>query len=516
MSNSIQFRRSTAILALVAASIGGGLIAAFAVMSSDNRPISVTADAQTNKNTAQSSKRVGQLSESFANVIEKASPSVVEIFSTEVVKPKQQQQNNPFFSDPFFRQFFGGGGFQQQPERREGLGSGVIIRPDGYIVTNDHVVKHATSLKVTLPDGREFKAKTVGTDPQTDIAVIKIDGSNLPVLPFGNSTDSRVGDIVFAIGNPFGKENTVTMGIVSAKHRSLHLGSGHISDFIQTDASINPGNSGGALINAEGQMIGMNTMILTSGASFGGEGGNIGIGFAIPSDMVKTVMDQLIKNGKVSRGYLGVLLQGMGPDLAKQFGLSSTHAALIAQVEPDKPGAKAGLKQGDVIVAINGQKVEGVTDATLKVTGHAPGSTITLDIVRDGKHMKVPVTLGTRPTGANFGEANAQNNENGGQGGNESSGALDGITAETLTPEIADRLNLPSDVHGVIVDSVDQAAPAADTIGRGVVITQVNRHDVKNIQDFRRLMNEAKGKPVLLTVYSRGQTLFTVIQPYNK
>jgi serine protease Do len=515
MSNSIQFRRSTAILALVAASIGGGLIAAFAVMSSDNRPIAVTADAQTNKNTAQSSKRVGQLSDSFANVIEKASPSVVEIFSTEVVKPKQQEQNNPFFSDPFFRQFFGRG-FQQQPERREGLGSGVIIRPDGYIVTNDHVVKHATSLKVTLPDGREFTAKTVGTDPQTDIAVIKIDGSSLPVLPFGDSSDSRVGDIVFAIGNPFGKENTVTMGIVSAKHRSLRLGSGHISDFIQTDASINPGNSGGALINANGQMVGMNTMILTSGSSFGGEGGNIGIGFAIPSDMVKTVMDQLIKNGKVSRGYIGVSLQQITPDLAKQFGLSSPHGALIAQVEPDKPGAKGGLKPGDVIVGINGQQVKDSTDATLKVISHAPGSTITLDIVRDGKHMKVPVTLATRSNAANFGEPNAQNNENGGQGGNENGSALDGISAQPLTPEIADQLNLPAGIHGVVVANVDQAAPAADRIVRGMVITQVNRHDVRSMQDFRRLMNEAKGKPVLLTVYSRGQTLFTVVQPYNK
>ncbi|HEX7360678.1 MAG TPA: Do family serine endopeptidase [Bryobacteraceae bacterium] len=518
MSNSIQFRRSTAILALVAASIGGGLIAAFAVMSSNNRPIAVTADAQTNKNTAQSSNRVGQLSDSFADVIQKASPSVVEIFSTEVVKPKQQEQNNPFMSDPFFRQFFGGQFAQPRTERKEGLGSGVIIRSDGYIVTNDHVVRHATSLKVTLPDGRQFPAKTVGTDPQTDLAVVKIDGSNLPVLPFGNSTDARVGDIVFAIGNPFGKENTVTMGIVSAKNRSLNLGSGHISNFIQTDAAINPGNSGGALINAHGQMVGMNTMILTSGASFGGEGGNIGIGFAIPSNMVKTVMDQLIKNGKVSRGYIGVSLQQMDPALAKQFGVSSTHGALVAQVVPGKPGAKAGLKPGDVIVAIDGQKVHGVTDTTLKVISHAPGSTITLDVVRDGKHMKVPVTLATRSNAANFGEPNAQNNNgNGGQGGKENGSALDGITAETLTPEIADRLNLPADVHGVIIDSVDQAAPAAGQgVNRGMVITQVNRHDVKDVQDFQRLMNEAKGKPVLLTIYTHGQTLFTVIQPYNK
>ncbi|MGH9653818.1 MAG: Do family serine endopeptidase [Bryobacteraceae bacterium] len=517
MSNSIQFRRSTAILALVAASIGGGLIAAFAVMSHEDTPIAVTAEAQTNANTSQSSQRVGQLSDSFANVIAKAAPSVVEIFSTEVVKPSQQKQNNPFMSDPFFRQFFGRQFGQPRTERREGLGSGVIISPDGYIVTNNHVVAKATSLKVTLSDGREFTAKTVGADPQTDVAVVKIDASNLPVLPFGNSDAARVGDIVFAIGNPFGKENTVTMGIVSAEHRSLQ-GAGHIQNFIQTDAAINPGNSGGALINAHGQMIGMNTMILTGGSMMGGEGGNIGIGFAIPSNMAKQVMDQLIKNGKVSRGYIGVSLQPLTADLAKQFGLNSNHGALVAKVEPDMPGAKAGLKPGDVIVAINGQKVQGIDDTTLKVIGHAPGTTITLDVVRDGKHIKVPVTLATRPNAANFGEPNAKQNKNGGQNGNgNEAGALDGITAETLTPDLAQQLNLPADIRGVVIESVDQAAPAAGSgIGRGMVVTQVNRHSVRNIQDFQRLMNEAKGKPVLLTVLIHDSPRFVVIQPYNK
>ncbi|MGH9582887.1 MAG: trypsin-like peptidase domain-containing protein, partial [Bryobacteraceae bacterium] len=242
MSNSIQFRRSTLILTLVAASIGGGLIAAFAVMSHDNAPITVTARAQTN--TSKSSQQVNQLSNSFANVIQKASPAVVEISMTRIVKPSQQQGNNPFMSDPFFRQFFGGQFAQPRTRREEGLGSGVIVDANGYIVTNNHVVSHATTLKVTLSDGREFTAKTVGTDPQTDIAVVKIDATNLPVLPFGNSDNARVGDIVFAIGNPFGEEHTVTMGIVSAKNRQLG-GEEHssIQNFLQTDAAINPGNS---------------------------------------------------------------------------------------------------------------------------------------------------------------------------------------------------------------------------------------------------------------------------------
>lgn len=513
MSNSIQFRRSTAILALVAASIGGGLIAAFAVMSHQNEPIAVTARAQTNANTSKASQQVNQLSNSFANVIAKASPAVVEIHSTQVIK--QKGQNNPFMSDPFFRQFFGNQFFGPRTQRERALGSGVIVRPDGYIVTNNHVVEHATSLKVTLSDGREFNAKTVGTDPQTDIAVIKIDGSNLPVLPFGNSDETRVGDIVFAIGNPFGEEHTVTMGIISAKNRGNVEQNSSIQNFLQTDAAINPGNSGGALINAQGQMIGMNTAILTSGSSMMGEGGNIGIGFAIPSNLTKQVMDQLIKSGKVSRGYIGVWLEPLSATLAQHFGLTSNHGAIITKVDPNTPGAKAGLKSGDVIVGINGQPVENSSDATLKVTEHAPGTTITLDIVRDGKHMKVPVTLATRSNAANFGRPGMQGNGNnqGNNGNNEN--ALDGITAENLTPEIAQQLNLPQGTHGVVIDSVDQASPAADYLDRGMVITDVNRHPVNNMDDFQRLMHESEGKPVMLTVLMQGVPQFVVIQPYN-
>lgn len=513
MSNSIQFRRSTAILALVAASIGGGLIAAFAVMSHENQPIAVTARAQTNANTTKSSQQVNQLSNSFANVIAKAAPAVVEIYSTQVVK--QQQQNNPFFSDPFFRQFFGNQFSGPQTERKEGLGSGVIVRPDGYIVTNNHVVAHATSLKVTLSDGREFTAKTVGTDPQTDVAVIKINATNLPTLPFGDSDNSRVGDIVFAIGNPFGEQFTVTMGIVSAKNRTVGgEEQSSIQNFLQTDAAINPGNSGGALINAEGQMIGMNTAILSGGGGMMGEGGNIGIGFAIPSNLVKSVMNQLMKTGKVSRGYIGVSLQNLTPDLAKQFGLSSDHGAVILEVEPNKPGAKAGLKPGDVIMAINGQKVQNSSDATLKVTEHGPGTTITLDIVRNGKQMKIPVTLAARP-GGNFGRGGFKENENNQQNNSNNGSAMDGISAETLSPDIAQQLNVPAGTQGVVIDNVDQAAPAADVLERGMVITEVNHHAIHNLQDFQHYMSEAQGKPVLLKIFMHDVPQFVVVQPYK-
>ncbi len=282
MSNVVQFRRSTAILTLIAASIGGGLIAAFAVATRSNAPVAVVAHAD----TSAAAQRANQISNSFADVIEKASPAVVKISMTRIIKASDQQGqgNNPLMSDPFFRQFFGGqGNMRPRDQRESGLGSGILVSPNGYILTNNHVVEKANTLKVELSDGRDFTGKVVGTDPQTDVAVVKINANDLPTLPFANSDAARVGDLCFAIGNPFGQDHTVTMGIVSAKNRHLESGT-YIQNFIQTDASINPGNSGGALINARGELIGMNTMILTGGASFGGEGGSVGIGFAVPSE----------------------------------------------------------------------------------------------------------------------------------------------------------------------------------------------------------------------------------------
>jgi S1-C subfamily serine protease len=350
------------------------------------------------------------------------------------------------------------------------------------------------------------------------VAVVKINASDLPTMPFANSDSSRVGDLCFAIGNPFGQSHTVTMGIVSAKGRNLRESTGQIQDFIQTDASINPGNSGGALINARGEMIGMNTMILTGGgASFGGEAGNIGIGFAVPSNLTKQVMDQLVKGGKVSRGYIGVLLQGVSPEVAQQFGLKDTHAAIITQVDPGKPGAKAGLQVGDAIVGIDGQKIEDSNDLTLKVTEHTPGSTVALDVIRNGQPMKINVTLGQRPTAANFGEPGNQgdNGDNGSGNGAEPnvSKSAYGLTVETLTSDLAQQLQRPGSTHGVVIDSVDADSPAADNVARGDVIVGVNRHPVNNVDDFQRLMSQAHGKPVMLTVNRGGAVTFVVIQP---
>jgi Do/DeqQ family serine protease len=510
MSNVVQFRRSTAILTLVAASIGGGLIAAFAVATHSNSPVSVVARADTN------TQRVSQLSNSFADIIEKASPAVVSIRMTRIIKASDQQGgSNPLLSDPFFRQFFGPN-MRQRDQREQGLGSGIIVTPAGYILTNNHVVEKASSLKVELSDGRDFTGKVVGTDPQTDLAVVKINATDLPTLPFANSDGARVGDLCFAIGNPFGQDHTVTMGIVSAKNRHLEAGT-YLQNFIQTDAAINPGNSGGALINARGELIGINTMILTGGSSFGGEGGNVGIGFAVPSNMAHQVMDQIMKGGKVSRGYMGVTLGNVTAELAPQFGLKEPRGAIIDQVTPGAPGDKAGLKMGDVVTAIDGKQVKGMDDLTMEVVAHAPGSTVTLDIVRDGKPMKVNVTLGSRPGGVDWASNNRHGDDNGDNNDQDNGSAnatVRGITVETLTPDLAQQINVPPTTKGVVVDDVDQSSPAADApLGRGTVIMQVDRHPVTNVQDFKRLMNAAQGKAVLLTINQGGTTAFTVVQP---
>jgi Do/DeqQ family serine protease len=517
MSNVVQFRRSTAILTLVAASIGGGLIAAFAVASHSSAPVQVVARADT------SAQKVSQLSNSFADVIEKASPAVVKISMTRIIKASDQQGSNPFMMDPFFRQFFGGGGGQQRPrdQREEGLGSGIIVTPSGYILTNNHVVEKASKLTVTLSDGRDFTGKVIGTDPQTDVAVVKISADSLPVMPFANSDSTRVGDLCFAIGNPFGQDHTVTMGIVSAKNRHLEMGT-HLQNFIQTDAAINPGNSGGALINAKGELIGMNTMILTGGGGNmfgGGEGGNVGIGFAVPSNMAHQVMDQIEKNGKVSRGYLGASLGNVTSEMAPHLGLKSgQEGAYLASITPGGPASKAGLQSGDVVTAIDGKPVHNSDDLTMEVISHAPGSSVSLDVVRNGQPTKINVTLGTRPTGIDWDQNGPKgNNDNGGgndQGNNNSGNVTErGITVETLTPDLAQQVNVPSTVKGVVVDSVDESGPAADAVARGTVIVAVDRHPIANASDFKKYMDQASGKSVMLTINQGGANFFVVVQP---
>ncbi len=505
MRGKLEIRRWAAVLALVVALVGGGLIASTFV-GKNNVPIFVSsAQAATSE--------MGPMI-SFKGIVKNATPAVVNISSTKVIKASDQesgmrrgrgqQQQNPLFNDPFFRQFFG----DQMPfnavprDRRESaLGSGVIVSPDGYILTNNHVVEGATTVKVILNDRRELTAKTVGTDPQTDIAVIKIDASKLSVLPL-SGVKPEVGDVCLAIGNPFGVGQTVTMGIVSATGRNLGGTIENYEDFIQTDAAINPGNSGGALINTRGELVGINTAILS------GSGGNNGIGFAIPVTMAKNVMDQLIRSGKVTRGYIGAYLQDVDPNLAKAFKLSSNNGVVITKIDPDTPAAKAGLKEGDVVTQVNGNEVIDTQGLRNSIASMAPGTTIKMHVIRNGNPTDVNVTLAERPADLTARSTHQRNGEQG-----NSQGGLEGVDVENLNPDIARQLQLPASTTGVVVTDVDQASAAAEAgLQRGDVVEQVNRQPVKNSSDFNKLVSEAKGT-VLLLVNRGGVRNFVAIEP---
>jgi serine protease Do len=445
--------------------------------------------------TQAAEKATGGNAMGFAPILKPALPAVVSITSSRLVKVPQL----PFFNDPFFQQFFGGQlprGPQRQRER--GLGSGVIISPDGFILTNNHVVDKATEIKVILADKRQFPGKIVGTDPKTDVAVVKIAATGLPTLTLGDSSKLQVGDYAFAIGNPFGVGETATMGIISATGRN-GLDIEDYEDFIQTDAAINPGNSGGALLNARGEVIGINTAILA-----GQSGGNQGIGFAIPINMAKYVMDEILKHGKVVRGYIGVGIQEVTPDLAKAFNVPAEKGALVGNVEPNSPGAKAGLQRGDVIEELNGQPVNGPNDLRLKVGTLAPGTTVHLKVSRNGETRDVSLTLGESPSGKNAGNAPEA----------AQASPMRGVQVDELTDDIRQQLGLRPDVKGVVVTEVPDGSPASDAgLQRGDVIQQINRAPVDSVSEYRRLIARAGKQTLVLLVNRGGNTTFMVVQP---
>jgi serine protease Do len=496
-STSLHIPRWVATVAVVAALICGGVLALSLRNWSDHEVYGASA-AGIVMAREHAPVSLGAFSNGFASVLKPALPAVVNIHSSKVVK--SHQNDMPFFSDPFFRQFFGNqfGPMHPSPEREESLGSGVIVSPDGTILTNNHVVDGASDIKVTLADKREFTAKVIGTDSQSDIAVLKIDATGLPILPLGDSSKLQVGDLIFAIGEPFGLRGTASMGIVSATGRG-NLGIEKLGDFIQTDAAINPGNSGGAMIDLHGDLVGINTAIET-----GGGGGNVGIGFAIPINYARSVMDQILAHGKVIRGYLGVYIGDVTPDLAKQFGYTGNGGVLIQDVSPDTPGARAGLKRGDIVTELNGKPVQTANQLQLAITQTAPGATVNLQVFRDGKSQGIPVTLGTLP---------AKTAESG-SGGENGPGAMQGVKVETVTPEIAQQLNLPAGTHGVVIDSVDAAsAAAAAGLDRGDIIQEVNHKSVNNIAEYQQALSAAGNQAVLLLINRGGITSYVVVQP---
>ena len=432
----------------------------------------------------------------FAAVVKNVLPAVVNISSSRLVKP-QQNQLNPFFNNPFFQQFFGGQMPQARPQREEALGSGIIVTHDGYILTNNHVVAKGTDIKVFLPNKQQYPAKVVGTDPKTDIAVLKIQASNLPTVTFGDSSKIQIGDYALAIGDPFGIGETVTMGIISATARS-QLGIENYEDFIQTGAAINPGNSGGALINARGEVIGINTAILS-----GGSGGNQGIGFAIPINLARYIMDQILKYGKVTRGWMGVVIQDVTAPVAKAYGVEANHGAIVSDVEPSSPAAKAGLKRGDVITELNGQPVTSSNDLKLKIGEMRPNSTVHLKVVRNGKSEDVTMTLGEEPKSGQQAAATPGQQQ----------GLMQGVDVQNLTPDILQQLGLPSSTKGVVVADVAQGSPAEMAgLRRGDVIEQVNRHPVDSVSQYQREVRMAGDQAVVLLVNRGGTTAFVVVQ----
>jgi len=441
----------------------------------------------------------------FVEVSKAVKPAVVNISTTRLVKGDEGgRQTNPFFDDPFFRRFFGDDFYRQfEPPRQrkeQSLGSGVII-DGGYIVTNNHVIAKADEIKVVLSDKREFKGTLVGTDPKSDLAVVKIPASNLPTIPWGDSTRLEVGEYVLAVGNPFGLNQTVTMGIVSAVGRA-NVGIADYEDFIQTDAAINPGNSGGALVNVKGELIGINTAIFTR------SGGYMGIGFAVPSKMAKTVLDSLIAKGKVVRGWLGVTIQEVSPELAKQFGLKDTQGALVSDILEGSPAEKAGVRRGDVVIAIDKKPVENAVQLRNLVAGLDVGARIELRVIRDKKEKTFEVTIGEQPK--DLTRSGGPLDE-----GADTEGVLAGITAHDLSPELAQRFGLPEDEEGVVVTRVEPGSAAEDAgVQRGDLILEINRRAVRDAKDFSRIASDlGKDESILLLVNRQGQTLFITVTP---
>ncbi len=433
----------------------------------------------------------GQAVPSLAPMIKRVTPAVVNVSTRGHVE--MQQQQNPFMNDPFFQQFFGGQGGNNAPVQRQfqSLGSGVIVDADkGYILTNNHVVENADKITVTLYDGRNFTAKVVGKDPETDVAVLQIKADGLTALALGNSDALQVGDFVVAIGNPFGLKHTVTAGIVSALGRA-GIEDGKFENFIQTDASINPGNSGGALVDLNGDLVGINTAILSRG------GGNIGIGFAIPVNMAHTVMDQIIKYGKVERGVLGVTIQNLTPEIAKGLGITESMGVVVTQVQPDSGADKAGIKAGDVILKVDGQPVTSNSSLSSAIGVMRLGTQVNVELARNGKVIDVTATI-SKAAGS------GDNGEEGSSGGSAAGSDLHGLHLANIEKSSP----LYGQVQGVVITDVDADSDAAAAgLQQGDVVVSVNRKPVKNVAEFRAAAG--KGGSLFMAV-RRGDQLFYV------
>jgi serine protease Do len=444
-----------------------------------------------------------KMNAAYERIATSVRPAIVNIQTTSVVKTPAM--SSPFGNDPFFRQFFGPFNQVPQEQREHALGSGVILTANGYIITNNHVIEHASDIKVLLPDNRQFTGKLIGTDPQTDIAVLKIDADSLPTASLGDSATVHVGDTVMAFGNPFGLNFTITRGSVSALGRS-GLNIERYEDFIQTDAPINPGNSGGALVDMGGQVVGINTAIVSNGG-MSGSGGFQGVGFAIPSNTAHHVMESLVKTGKVVRGYLGVRLETLDSNLASQFKVPNLSGALVTQVEAGSPAAQAGLKAGDVIRTYEGRPVDSPDTLRFMVAGTAPDARVSIGVWRNGTMTDLTLKVGeltVNPTArATHGATPAAPT---------SHGTLRGIQVQDLSDAVRQQLNLGPGVNGVVVTTVAPGTPAAQVVVPGDLILSVNQQPVANAAAFNQVAGSTSGQ-VLLQLVHQGNAMFVVLTP---
>jgi serine protease Do len=474
---------------IAAVCAAAGIIIGLGISSSLNIQSTANSEVIISKEAIETLSKVDQ---AMAEVAAAVKPAVVNISSTRVLT--RQRVPNPFGDDPIFRRFFGDefGGDKNRKFRQSGMGSGVIVDKNGYILTNSHVVKDADEIKIRLSDKREFKGKVVGMDPRTDIAVVKIDATNLPILKIGDSSKMRVGETVLAVGNPFGLNQTVTSGIVSAVGRA-DVGIADYEDFIQTDAAINPGNSGGALVNVRGELIGINTAIFST------SGGYQGVGFAVPSNMAKVVMDSLVKSGKVVRGWLGVSIQQLTPELAKQFNLTEKNGVIVADVTEESPAAKAGIQRGDVIVEFAGKKVSDPAELRNIVAATSPGQQVPIKMLREGKQKTVTVTVAELPATMQKASGSFDN-------------LLKGVQVQDLTPEIRNKMNIPKRTSGVMVTDIASGSAADGVLGQGDVLMEINKHKINSIKDYEKVVSKIKsGEDILLLIFRNGSAIYMTL-----
>ena len=482
---------------LTAMVLAGGLALAGSALADDSTKNSSSGSAVNVPLDESSVNRDGLPRGSFAPIVKTVAPAVVQIDVTATAKNVPMQPPVGIF--PF------GQMFPQQPSGphvEHGLGSGVIVTKDGYILTNNHVVDGAKEVKVTLQDGREFTAKMIGRDPKSDVAVVKIDASNLPTVALADSEKVQVGDTVLAIGNPFGVGQTVTSGIVSATDRG-NVGIEDYENFIQTDAAINPGNSGGALVDINGRLIGVNTAIMSR------SGGSQGMGFAIPSDLARSVMQELIADGHVTRGYLGVMIQSITPALADEFKLKSNKGALIGDVVPNGPAAKAGFSDGDVVVEFNGHSVTDSRHLRLEVAETKPGTTVPVEILRNGNRQKLEVTVKSLPGSDELAQNSSTDNKD--------DGTLNGVGVGDLDPSAREQFHVPEGVKGAVVTDVASDSPAAEAgLKPGDVIQEINHHPVKSADEAVQLTTKTTSKKTLVRVWENGGSHYVVVDESTK